>query len=54
MDLHEVGEQLQAMADRCESDDDVKREMALLSAEDKAKIIYETAQNDHYESIKQW
>ena len=54
MELQEVHEQLQAIADRCETEEDVKREMALLSADDKAKIIYETATDDHFEAIKQW
>lgn len=54
MELQEVHEQLQAIADRCETEEDVKREIALLSADDKAKIIYETATDDHFEAIKQW
>ena len=54
MELQEVREQLQAIADRCETKADVEREMALLSADDKAKIIYETATDDHFEAIKQW
>ena len=54
MELQEVREQLQAIADRCETKADVEREMALLSADDKAKIIYETTTDDHFEAIKRW
>ena len=54
MELQEVREQLQAIADRCETAEDLEREVALLSSDDKAKIIYETATEDHFESITQW
>lgn len=54
MDINDATEELQAIADRCETDEDVRREVARLSPEEKMKIVYSTASSELFESIKYW
>ena len=54
MELSEVEEQLKAIAERCETEEEIERELNALSAEDIGKVIYDTATTNHFEAIKQW
>ena len=51
MKYEEVEEQLDAIAERCETEEDVNREVASLSTEDKFRIIYRCALRDFEEEI---
>ena len=46
-------EQLQAIADRCETEDDVLREVARLSPEQKMRMVYATAENQFTEDVRE-
>ena len=54
MKYDEAEEQIQAIADRCENEADVIREIARLSPDDKFKMIHNIAKEEAYEEIQRY
>ena len=54
MKYAEVEQEFQAIADRCETREDVEREIARLSPEDKFKIIHHRAKDKAFEEIQKY
>ena len=52
MSLQEASEQLAAIVERCETKEDIQREVEALSPEDKMRIVYQCALDEFEEAIR--
>ena len=52
MSLKDASEQLAAIVDRCETKEDIEREIKALNAEDKMRIVYQCALDEFEEAIR--
>ena len=52
MKIEEAPEQMEAMAARCETAEDVKREVSNLSREDLYKLVFSSSGEDFFQSVK--
>lgn len=52
MSLEEANEQLLAIVERCESKEDVEREVSALSADEKMRMVYSCAVDEFFDSVK--
>ena len=54
MDYGKINDELDAIAERCETEDDVVREVALLSPEDKFKMVHSLAKDNALKEIQKF